>query len=61
VRVSGGSTDRDKLKREILELLKRDEEFRYAVAGFLDLDAVLNELKRLRDDFQTFVKLQEKR
>jgi len=56
-----GSTDRDKLKREILELLKRDEEFRYAVAGFLDLDAVLNELKRLRDDFQTFVKLQEKR
>jgi len=56
-----GSADRDKLKREILELLESDEEFRYAVAGFLGLDAVLNELKKMRDDFQTFVKLQEKR
>ena len=58
---AAGSADGDRLKREILELLKRDEEFRYAVAGFLGLDTVLNELKKLRDDFQTFVKLQEKR
>jgi len=45
------------LKSRILELLKRDEEFRYAVAGLIGLDRVLNELRMLREDFN---KLYEK-
>jgi hypothetical protein len=40
-----------KLKREIIELLKRDEEFRYTVAGLIGYGEVLEELKRLRADF----------
>ena len=39
------------LKAKLLELLRRDEEFRYAVAGLIGLDAILNELKKLREDF----------
>jgi hypothetical protein len=53
--------DRERLKREFLELLKSDEEFRLAVAGLLGFETLLNELKRLREDFQAFVKLEEKR
>lgn len=49
------------LKTELLRLLREDEEFRYAVAGLIGLDAVLNELRRLREDFNAFVKEQEKR
>ena len=47
-------------KQRILELLKSDEEFRLAVAGLLGLDTIISELKKLREDFLTFVKLQEK-
>jgi ribosomal protein S1 len=49
------------LKQRVLELLKSDEEFRLAVAGLLGLDTIINELKKLREDFQAFVKLEEKR
>jgi len=49
------------LKQRFLELLKSDEEFRLAVAGLLGLDTVISELKKLREDFQVFVKEQEKR
>jgi len=49
------------LKKRFLEFLKSDEEFRLAVAGLLGLDTVISELKRLREDFLTFVKEQEKR
>jgi len=49
------------LKQRFLELLKSDEEFRLAVAGLLGLDTVISELKKLREDFLTFVKEQEKR
>ena len=34
------------LKKEILELLKRDEEFRYAVAGLIGLEEILRRLDR---------------
>jgi hypothetical protein len=47
-------------KQRILELLKSDEEFRLAVAGLLGLDTIISELKKLREDFLTFVKLQER-
>ncbi len=45
------TTDLKELKSKFLELLKSDEEFRYVVAGFIGLDQVLNELKKLREDF----------
>jgi len=49
------------LKKEILKLLREDEEFRLAVAGLLGLDAILNELKKLREDFNRHIELEEKR
>ncbi len=39
------------LKREFLELLEKDKEFRYAVAGLLGYREILDELRRLREDF----------
>ncbi len=45
------SVNRDELKRMLLKLLKEDEEFRYAVAGALGLGEVLEELRRLREEF----------
>ncbi|ABL89067.1 Protein of unknown function DUF1626 [Pyrobaculum islandicum DSM 4184] len=51
----------DNLKREFLRLLREDEEFRLAVAGLIGLGEVLQELRRLREDFQTYIKEQEKR
>ncbi|MCC6015642.1 MAG: DUF3782 domain-containing protein [Desulfurococcaceae archaeon] len=49
------------LKRKFLEFLKSDEEFRLAVAGLIGLDTIISELKKLREDFLTFVNIQEKR
>ena len=50
-----------KLKERVLSLLKEDDEFRLAVAGLLGLYAILDELKKLREDFNTFAKEQERR
>ncbi|MEM2885844.1 MAG: hypothetical protein QXF24_07130, partial [Thermoproteota archaeon] len=48
---------RQELKKNVLKLLKEDEEFRYAVAGFIGMDEVLKglgkngaELAKLRED-----------
>ena len=49
------------LKKKILNLLREDEEFRLAVAGLLGMDTILRELKKLREDFQHFVREQERR
>jgi hypothetical protein len=49
------------LKEKILRLLREDEEFRLAVAGLIGLDTILNELRKLREDFHYFMKEQEKR
>ena len=49
------------LRRELLKLLREDEEFRLAVAGLLGLDEILRELRRLREDFNIFVKEQARR
>ena len=63
------------LKKKLLDLLREDEEFRLAVAGLLGYSEVLKRLdrheeemrriwesiERLRQDFLTFVKEQEKR
>ena len=40
----------DELKKQLIELLKRDEEFRYAIAGLIGLGEVLAELRKLRED-----------
>ncbi len=39
------------LKKQIIELLKSDEEFRYMVAGLIGLREVLGEIRRLREQF----------
>ncbi|MEM0478201.1 MAG: hypothetical protein QXN77_07365 [Candidatus Caldarchaeum sp.] len=39
----------EKLRREFIELLEKDEEFRYTVAGYLGLSEILKELKNLRE------------
>ncbi len=44
------------LREEFLRLLEEDGEFRMAVAGYLGLREVLEELRRLREDFNKFVK-----
>lgn len=48
------------IKSAILRLLKEDEEFRLAVAGLLGLSAILEELKKLREDFNELIRMQEK-
>ncbi|CCC81019.1 hypothetical protein [Thermoproteus tenax] len=55
------SIDRDALKRLTLDLLRSDEEFRLAVAGLIGLGAVLEELRKLREDFNRFAKDQAER
>ena len=44
------------IKREILRLLREDEEFRYAVAGMIGLDEILKRLDRHEEEL---VKLRE--
>lgn len=39
----------EKLKREFIELLERDKEFRYIVAGYLGLSEVLKRLDKLEE------------
>jgi hypothetical protein len=48
-------------KKKILRTLREDEEFRYAVAGLLGLETILNELRMLRADFQRHLELEEMR
>jgi len=50
------SIDRGELKRLILQLLREDEEFRLAVAGLIGLREVLDEIRRLRDEFNALVR-----
>jgi len=55
------SLDVVELKKRVIELLREDEEFRLAVAGLLNLNTILLELKKLREDFNRLVELEEKR
>jgi hypothetical protein len=57
----GFNVETVELKKKILRLLREDEEFKLAVAGLLGFDTILNELKNLREDFQHFVREQERR
>jgi len=49
------------LKKVFLELLKKDEEFRYEVMGLLGYKEIIDEIRQLRKDFNEFVKLSEER
>ena len=48
-------------KRRFLKALEEDEEFRMAVAGTIGLGGILEELKRLREDFKKWIKIEKKR
>ncbi|MEM1945607.1 MAG: hypothetical protein QXF95_01170 [Candidatus Caldarchaeum sp.] len=49
-----------KLRREFIELLEKDEEFRYTVAGYLGLSEILKALKNLREGQEKLWHGQEK-
>ena len=48
-------------KRRFLKALEEDEEFRMAVAGTIGLGEILGELKRLREDFEKWIKMEKER
>ncbi|GBD04132.1 hypothetical protein HRbin19_01440 [bacterium HR19] len=52
---------RENLKKTLLELLKKDEDFRYEVMGLLGYKEIIDEIRQLRRDFNEFVKLSEER
>ncbi len=58
------TTNLKDLKLKFLELLKKDEEFKYAVIGLVGLDRVFEELRKLREDLnklrEDFNRLYEK-
>ncbi len=57
----GIDTDTKELKSIMLKLLEEDEEFRLVVAAKLGIIEILNELKRLREDFNRYVEESNKR
>ena len=48
-------------KRRFLKALEEDEEFKMAVAGTIGLGEILEELKRLREDFEKWTKMEKER
>lgn len=48
-------------KRRFLKALEEDKEFKMAVAGAIGLGEILEELKRLREDFEKWIKMEEER
>jgi len=48
-------------KRRFLKALEEDEEFRMAVAGTIGLGGILEELKRLREDLEKWIKMEKER
>jgi len=48
-------------KRRFFKALEEDEEFKMAVAGTIGLGEILEELKRLREDFEKWIKMEKER
>ena len=48
-------------KRRFLKALEEDKEFKMAVAGTIGLGEILEELKRLREDFEKWIKMEKER
>jgi hypothetical protein len=49
------------LRKELIRLLKEDESFRYEVLGLLGIRDIMDELRKLRKDFNHFMRLGERR
>ncbi len=47
------SIDKTEFKKQVLELIKSDEEFRLAIASAIGYHVLLEEIKNLRKDFNT--------
>ncbi len=47
-------------KKRLLKAIQEDEEFRYAVAGLLGLDTILNDLRKLREEFDKYIEKLDK-
>jgi DNA repair exonuclease SbcCD ATPase subunit len=52
---------KSEIRKEIIRLLKEDESFRYEVLGLLGIRDLMDELKKLREDFNRFIRLSERR
>ena len=50
----------EKLKREFIELLEKDVEFRYTVAGYIGLSEILKRLDRVEETHNKFWEGQQK-
>jgi len=48
--------NRAEIRKIILELIKTDEEFRLIIASAIGFESILNELKKLREDFNNMIK-----
>ena len=49
------------IRKELIRLLKEDESFRYEVLGLLGIRGVMDELRKLRRDFNRLIRLSERR
>ncbi|MDT7892574.1 MAG: hypothetical protein RQ952_07605 [Thermoproteota archaeon] len=49
------------IRKELIRLLKEDESFRYEVLGLLGIRDIMDELKKLRREFNRLIRLGEKR
>jgi len=49
------------LRKELIRLLKEDESFRYEVLGLLGIRDIMDELKKLRRDFNRLLRQSERR
>jgi len=52
---------KSEIRKEIIRLLKENESFRYEVLGLLEIRDLMDELKKLREDFNRFIRLSERR
>jgi hypothetical protein len=57
---TASNLSRERLKTRVFRVLKSNEEFRLAVASLLNLDTIISELKKFREDLLIFVKENEK-
>jgi hypothetical protein len=49
------------IRKELIRLLKEDESFRYEVLGLLGIRDIMDELKKLRREFNRLIRLGERR
>jgi DNA repair exonuclease SbcCD ATPase subunit len=52
---------KSEIRKEIIRLLKEDESFRYEVLGLLGIRDLMDELRKLREDFNRYIRLSERR